>query len=93
MKNQFWSGGLYKVFYVQDVIAGMSAKIIKVRCRNLGAHIRFQAGSFGNLTLMTWGYNVLLSIFHYSQRTDSLQDFLLPYNEVSRTTHMCKSSD
>lgn len=86
--------GYKKYLNVQAVIVGMSAKIIKVRCRNMGAHIRFQAGSFRNLILMSRGYNVLLSIFDYSQRTGSLQHFLLPHNNrVSRTTHMCKHSE
>lgn len=77
---------------MQDVIAGMSAKIIKVGCRNLGAYIRFQAGSFGNFNLMTRSYNALLSIFHYSQRTGFLQAFLLPHNNgVSRNPLTCAS--
>lgn len=85
--------GYKKYLNVQAVSVGTSAKIIKVRCRNMGAHIGFQAGSFRSLSLMSRGYNVLLSIFDYSQRTDSLH-FLLPHNKrVSRTTHMCKHSE
>lgn len=83
--------GYKKYLNVQTVTVGTSAKIIKVRCRNIGAHIRFQAGSFRNLSLMSRGYNILLTIFDYSQRTGSLQHFLLPHNiRVSRTTHTCK---
>lgn len=67
--------GYKKYLNVQAVIVGTSAKIIKVRCRNMGAHIGFQAGSFRTLSQMSRGYNVFLSIFDYSQKTGSLQHF------------------